>query len=70
MHDDVFYKKRKRIVNIYPKYVKDANIDIKGKKKTNRDPSVSLKEYFKKIDNLVNLYKTLMKNIYIKMKEK
>ena len=70
MHDDVFYKERKRIVESYPKYEKDANIDVKEKKKANYGPSVRLKEYFKKIDNLVNMNKTLMKNIYIKMKEK
>lgn len=70
MHDDIFYKERKRIVESYPKYEKDANIDIKEKKKINCGPSVRLKEYFKKIDNLVNMNKTLMKNIYIKMKEK
>ena len=70
MHDDVFYKERKRIVESYPKYEKDANIDIKEKKKKNCGPSVRLKEYFKKIDNLVYMNKTLMKNIYIKMKEK
>ena len=70
MHDDVFYKERKRIVESYPKYEKDANIDVKEKKKINCGPSVRLKEYFKKIDNLVNMNKTLMKNICFKMKEK
>ena len=70
MHDDVFYKERKRIVESYPKYEKDANIDVKEKKKPNCGSSVRLKEYFKKIDNLVNMNKTLMKNIYFKMKEK
>ena len=63
MHDDVFYKERKRIVESYPLYEKDADIDVKEKKKKFYSPNAKLKTYLKKVDNLINMNETLMKNI-------
>ena len=66
MHDDVFYEERKRIVESYPLYGKDTNIDVKVKKKELYSPKVKLKTYLKKVDNLIDMNDTLMKNIYNK----
>ena len=68
MYDDVFYKERKRIVESYPLYEKDANIDVKVKKKKLYSPKVKLKTYLKKADNLIDINDTLMKSIYNKNK--
>ena len=68
MYDDVFYKERKRIVESYPLYEKDANIDVKVKKKELYSPKVKLKTYLKKADNLIDINDTLMKSIYNKNK--
>jgi hypothetical protein len=70
MHDDVFYKERKRIVESYPKYEKEANIVVKEKKKNFNESIIKLNIFSKKVDNIINMNKTLMKNICFKMKEK
>ena len=70
MYDDVFYKERKRIVESYPKYEKEANIVVKEKKKNFNESIIKLNIFSKKVDNIINMNKTLMKNICFKMKEK
>jgi len=66
MYDDVFYKERKRIIESYPLHEKDAKIDVKVKIKEFYSPKVKLKTYLKKVDNLIDMNDTLMKNIYNK----
>lgn len=63
MNDEVFYKERKRIVKSYPLYEKDANIDVKEKKKEFLNPNIKLKLSLKRIDNLVKTNKILLKKI-------
>ena len=70
MHDDVFYKERKRIVESYPKYEKEANIAVKEKKKNFNESIIKLNLFSKKVDNIINMNKILMKNIYFNKKEK
>ena len=70
MHDDVFYKERKRIVESYPKYEKEANINIQEKNKQFKESNIKFNIFFKKVDNLIKKNKILMKNIYVKTKEK
>ena len=66
MHDDVFYKERKRIVESYPLYEKDANINIKEKKKEYYSPKIKLNASMKIVDKLIMKNKLLIKNIYNK----
>ena len=70
MHDDVFYKERKRIVESYTKYEKEANIAVKEKKKNFNESIIKLNLFSKKVDNIINMNKILMKNIYFNKKEK
>ena len=65
MSDDIFYKERKRIIEIYPKIEREAEILIPRKKIKRRHPLLKkLQENINKINNvflseykLVNKYK-------------
>ena len=66
MNDDIFYKERKRIVNSYPIYEKDANINVEEKRKEYYSPRIKLNISMKKVGNLINMNQLLIKNIYNK----
>ena len=66
MYVDVFYKERKRFVESCPLYEKDANINIKEKKKEYYSPKIKLNAFLKIVDNLIMKNKLLIKNIYNK----
>ena len=59
--DDIFYKERKRIIGIYPKIEKDANIFIPPKKIPKRHPLIKkLQKNVQKINSVfINEYKLL-----------
>ena len=59
MSDDIFYKERKRIIGIYPKIERDAEILIPRKKIEKRSPLIKkLQENVQKINNVfLNEYK-------------
>ena len=59
--DDIFYKERKRIIGIYPKIAKEAEILIPRKKFDKRHPLMNkIKENIKKINDVyMNEYKLI-----------